>query len=113
MRMRASASSARALTWQRSPKHGEWCPRYSTTGRSPGRSLPTAPRSLLSSLEFRVLVNRVEADLDTNGGEGGELQDNVALNDFVRPAIVGSGVEVNPSLVRSMIAYCWIEGVAK
>jgi hypothetical protein len=71
--------------------------------------LPPA-RSRPSSIEFHLLVDYVEADLDADRRES---HDGVAFDDLVRPTIAGTGVEVIRRSSCSMIAYCWIEDVAK
>src|SRR5215469_6590336 len=52
------------------------------TGPSHSRSWPLALRLPPNSIELGIFVYRVEVDLDTNGGEP---QDAVTFDNFVRP----------------------------
>src|ERR1700738_2464605 len=93
---KASASSARVSTWRRSPR-GAVCSRpYSTTGRLQSRSLPPA-LSRPSSIQLRVLVNRIEAYLDSDGGE---RKGGISLDNLIRPTTPRPGVQVDtPSIL--------------
>jgi hypothetical protein len=64
MPAKASGSPAPVSRLDESPKCARWFRRFSTTGCLQSRSLSAAP-SLPSSAEFGVLLDRVEADLDT------------------------------------------------
>jgi hypothetical protein len=63
-----------------------------------------------SSIELGVVVDHIEAHLDTDRRE---LQDSITLDDFVGPTIARARVKIDKGSSCSTIAYCRIEGVAK
>src|SRR6202040_3379664 len=90
------ASSAPVSTWRQSLRRAAWSRRYSTIGRLQSRSLRRAV-SQPSSIELGILVYRIEAYLDPDGGE---RKGGISLDNLIRPKIPRPGVQVDtPSIL--------------
>src|ERR1700732_2476542 len=93
---KASASSAPVSTWRPSPRRAAWFRPYGTIGRLQSRSSPPA-LSRPNSIELGILVDRIEADLDPDGGE---RNGGISLDNLIRPTIPRPGVQVDtPSIL--------------
>jgi hypothetical protein len=74
------------------------------TGRLQTRSLPPA-LSRPSSIQLGVLVNRIEAYLDPDGGE---RKGSISLDNLIRPTILRPGVQVDTPSGPATAAIRWI-----
>src|SRR5271156_1857997 len=92
---KGSASSAPVSTLRQSPRRAAWSPRYSTTGRLQSRRSPPV-LSRPSSIQLGVLVNRIEAYLDSNRGK---VQDGAALDNLIHPFCSGPCIKIDTALV--------------
>src|ERR1700730_1339746 len=95
MPVRVWASLARVSMPRELPRCAAWSRRSGTTAHSLRRNLPLA-LSRPNSIELGVLVDHIEAHLDTDRRE---VQDGVALDDFIGPPIARPRVEIDQALV--------------